>query len=256
MGARSGGLSAIPLGALRRITLTELTLSLREPIGFVWGFGLPIVLVVIFGSIPAFSEPINGGVTVFQAYVPVLMVLVLSMLGLVGLPVPLVNHRELGVLRRMATTPVPPAAVLAAQLVLNLALAMITVALILGISIVAFGVPAPGRPVVLLLALLLAGVCLFSLGLCVAAVARTARAAAAIGNGLFFPLAFAGGLWLPQQAMPELMRELTQVLPTGASVRILNAAMAGNLPPVAPVLLVLGYSALFLWAAIRWFRWE
>ncbi len=256
MTALTGQRGSVPRGAFRQLLLTEVRLSLREPIGLVWGVGMPTVLVVIFGVIPAFQETVVDGVTLFEAYVPVLMVVMLSMLGLVGLPLPLVNYRELGVLRRMATTPVPPAWVLAAQLVLNLALALVTLVLILAISVLAFDVSPPGHPVALALTLLLSGVCLFALGLCVSAVARTARAAAAIGNGLFFPLAFAAGLWLPQQAMPDVMRAITQALPTGAAVDALNAAMAGQWPSIGVVLVLVAYAGLFLWVAARLFRWE
>jgi ABC-2 type transport system permease protein len=45
--------------ALRRLTLTELTLFLRERAGVIWGIGLPLALLIIFGNIPGFRKPVS-----------------------------------------------------------------------------------------------------------------------------------------------------------------------------------------------------
>jgi len=68
--------------------------------------------------------PGYGGLILFDAYVPIIMVLGLTMLGLLGLPGPLVSYRELGILRRLSTTPVPPSWLLAAQVVVQLCIAL------------------------------------------------------------------------------------------------------------------------------------
>jgi ABC-2 type transport system permease protein len=71
--------------------------------------GLPVVLMIIFGELPSFHQHISvlGGLPLFDTYVPIIMVLGLTMLTLLGLPGPLVSYRELGILRRLSTTPVP-----------------------------------------------------------------------------------------------------------------------------------------------------
>jgi ABC-2 type transport system permease protein len=248
----------VPPGAFRRVVLTEMRLTLREPIALVWGVGMPVVLVVVFGSIPAFQEPLpgQGGMTLFDAYAPVLVLVVLAMLGLVGLPIPLASYRELGVLRRMSTTPVPPSRLLAAQLVVNLASAGVALVLIASIGASAFGLPLPRHAAGFVLTLILATACLFSIGLCVAALARTGRAAAAIGNALFFPLAFFAGLWFPQQVMPTTLATIARLTPTGAAVDALNATMAGDFPTARSLLLLVGFTTVFGLIAVRAFRWE
>jgi ABC-2 type transport system permease protein len=238
--------------------LTEATLAWREPIGLVWGVGMPVVLVVVFGSIPTFRQPLpgQGGLTLFDAYAPVLVLVVLAMLGLMGLPLPLASYRELGVLRRMSTTPVPPTRLLAAQLLVNLAAAGLALVLIAAVGTAFFDLALPRHLPGFLLATLLAAACMFSLGLCVAAVAPTGRAAAAIGNALFFPLAFFAGLWLPQQVMAATLRTIARFTPTGAAVEALTDTMAGQLPSARPLLVLAGFTAIFCAVAVRTFRWE
>lgn len=244
--------------AFRRLVLTEALLTVREPVGLVWGVGLPVLLVFVFGSIPAFQEPLpgQGGLTLFDAYAPVLMMLVLTMLGLLGLPVPLAAYRELGILRRMSTTPVPPSRLLGAQLAVNLALATVALVLIATIGSIAFDMRLPRHVPGFLLTLALAAACMFALGLTVAALARTGRAAIALGNALFFPLAFFAGLWFPQQVMPATLQAIARATPTGAAVRALDATLAGQFPPALPLLLLAAYAALFTTIAVRTFRWE
>ena len=244
-------------GAFRRLLAVEARLAWREPVALVWGVGLPVVLVLIFGNISAFREvlPGSGGLTVLDAYLPVLVMVVLAMLGLVGLPVPLATYRELGVLRRMSTTPVHPSWVLGAQLVVNLAMAAVAVALVLGMGM-ALGAQLPSQALGFALALVLATATLFTLGLCVAAMARTARAAAALGNALFFPLAFFGGLWLPQPVMPEVLQRISGYTPTGAAVQAMTSTVQGSFPSLASLLVMGGYAVAFAVVAVRTFRWE
>ena len=97
-------------------------------------------------------------------------------------------------LRRLSTTPVPPAWVLAAQAVVQGCVALAGVVTVIVISIVAFGAPEPASlpGLVLSVAVSIAG--LFAIGLLLAAVARTSTAANVIGRVTFFPLMFFAGL--------------------------------------------------------------
>ena len=96
--------------AFGQIVRNEARLVRRQPTNMIGSIGLPVVLMIIFGELPSFREPAAalGGLTGFDTYVPIVMVLGLTMLTLLGLPGPLVSYRELGILRRLSTTPVPP----------------------------------------------------------------------------------------------------------------------------------------------------
>ena len=214
--------------------------------------------VILFGSFPVFHERPAAfeGLSVFDAYVPVLLVFVLAMLALVSLPIPLATYRELGVLRRMSNTPVQPPRLLAAQLVVNLVIALLSFGLITALAAAVFEVRLPRQAVGLPITLVLTAAPLVPLGLCVAAVARTARAAATIGNVLFFVLAFCAGLWLPQQVMPDLLRTFTEATPTGAAVQALNDSMRGQFPSAISLGPLAAYSVVFAAAATRTVRWE
>ncbi len=134
--------------AFGRIVLNEARLAWRRPIGLIGGVGIPVVLLVIFGELPSFHKPAAsfGGLTAFDAYVPILAVFALAMLALLGLPIPLVSYRELGILRRLSTTPVPRSWMLAAQGVVQLCVAVTALLVIFVAGVAAFGAPAPKSP--------------------------------------------------------------------------------------------------------------
>jgi ABC-2 type transport system permease protein len=255
LGASTG---TAPRAAFGQIVRNEVRLALRRPIGLIGGIGLPVALLVIFGQIPAFKQvlPSFGGGSIFDAYVPVLMCFGLALLALVGLPGPLVSYRELGVLRRLSTTPVPRSWLLAAQGVVQLGTAVITVAAVLVISIAAFGVPAPKSPGGLVVSLLVAVAGLFAIGLFIAALARTATAVNVIGRVVFFPLMFFAGLWLPRAEMPRLLLDVSNYTPLGAMVQAVQASMRTGFPPIAPLLVLAAYAVVFGYLARRFFRWE
>ena len=64
-----------PRSVFTKLTLTELKLFLRERVGVFWGVIFPLILLIIFGSIPDNRRPSKslGGMSVIDAYVPILV---------------------------------------------------------------------------------------------------------------------------------------------------------------------------------------
>lgn len=247
-----------PWAAFGQLLLCEARLALRQPVGLVFGVGFPLLLLVIFGSVPKFRERPEqlGGLSVFEVYVPVLVAFTLAALAFWSLPGPLVSYRELGVLRRLSTTPLPRAWVLAAQLVINACIAVCSLLVIMVVSMVAFAVSVPKEPAGFILAFVLAAAAMFAMGLWIAAVARSAGMAGALGSLLFFPLMFFAGLWVPQQMMPSVLQRLGPLTPLGAAVQAIQGAMNGAFPSVQALLVLAAYALVFGVLAARFFRWE
>jgi len=244
--------------AFGKIVLNEARLTWRRPIGLIGGLGIPVVLLVLFGELPTLQQPQAslGGLTLFDIYVPILMVFSLAMLALLGLPIPLASYRELGVLRRLSTTPVAPSWLLAAQGVVQLCVAMTGLLVILVAGMAAFGAPAPKSPGGLGLSVALSAAGLFPIGLVIAAVARTANGASVIGRLVFFPLIFFAGLWLPRELMPGVLQGISNYTPLGAAVEAIQDSILQGFPPIAPLLVLAAYAVAFGFLARRFFRWE
>lgn len=237
---------------------TEARLFRREPGAIFWILLFPALLLVILGSIPSFRTPQAdlGGLRTVDVYVPVAVLLGLIVGGLQSMPQTLTGYRERGILRRMATTPVRPATLLSAQMVVYGGAALASALLALAVGRLAFDVRLPRQPLGYGLALVLAVLVALALGSVVSALSRTTKIAGAIGSAVFFPSMFCAGVWLPVQSMPHLMARIVGCTPFGAAAQALNRAAAGHWPGWSHLGVLAVWILLLTGAAGRWFRWE
>jgi len=244
--------------AFGRIVRNEARLARRQPFPIIGSIALPVILMIVFAEVPSDQKTISvlGGLTLFETYLPIVMALGLTMLTLLGLPGPLVSYREIGVLRRLSTTPVPPSWLLAAQVVVQLGAALAGLLIVNVMSVTAFGAAVPKSVTGLALSCLLAIAGLFALGLLIAAAAPTSGSVNAIGRLALVPLMFFAGLWLPRALMPAILQDISDYSPLGAAVEAIQYSMQTGFPPARPLLVLAAYAVIFGFAARRFFRWE
>ena len=245
-------------GHFSELLKVEGKLALREPTGLAMGIGLPIIFLVIFGLIGiAVPGKVAGtGYTVLDLYVPIIMVIGFITLGVGSLPVTLVRYREMGWLRRVSTTPESPSRLLAAQLVLNLVLALVAVLIVIFGSGLFFGAQLDPSIPFFVLSVVLSVAAIFSLGLIVAALALSSPIASGMSAGLLFLLFFLSGLLIPPAAVGGPLATIMYYSPSGAAVQALLDSIFNAAPPLATILTMVLYTIIFGFVAIRYFRWE
>ena len=247
------------MSAFRALTTTEARVFAREPAGVFWGLVFPAVLLIVLGfAFPGAREPSDdlGGFRLVDLYSPIVLTLGLVTLAFATLPVILATYRERGVLRRISTTPAHPRLMVLAQLTVHLALAVAAAGLALMVALVVFSVPAPGNAVGFVASFLLAAAALLAVGMVVGAMARTAASGQGIGMALYFPSLFFAGVYLPRGAMPEGLRVVSDLTPSGAAVQALTDTWAGRAPTVSSLLVLVAFALGGAWLAAKRFRWE
>lgn len=247
-----------PGSAFVKLVESEARIAWRAPVGLIFGVALPVLLLIVFGGTPSMNHPVValGGLTAFTVFFPILVVFVIAALALFGLPMHLATYRNQGILRRLGTTPVPPAWMLAANVVVNLILAGVALLILVVVGSHAYGLAAPKDPGAFVLVLVLAAAATFAIGLCIAAVSRSAVVAGAIGTVLFYPLMFTAGLYVPQEEMSAGLRSISHLSPLGAAVQGLQGAMQGLGLSVETVVVLLLWAVAFRCLAVRSFRWS
>jgi ABC-2 type transport system permease protein len=254
---KDGSGSTSRRGPFSELLRVEGKLALRAPYGLGLGIIFPTVLLVVFGlignAVP--GNVANTGFTILELYIPIIIVIEFFGVALTALPIPLVRDRESGWLRRVSTTPVGPSRVLAAQLVLNLAFALVGIVIVLLGSAVVFGATL-GVSVYFVFSTILALAEIFSLGLVIAAIAPSQTAQNAISGALFFAMLFLSGLWYPAAEASGPLQTIMYYSPGGAAVNAMLGSVFGTGPPLAALATMVVYAVIFAAVAIRYFRWE
>jgi ABC-2 type transport system permease protein len=232
-------------------------LALREPIGLVAGIGLPVILLVVFGFIgqQAPGNVGDSGLTIIDVWTPTILVLAFIFIAF-SLPNTLVRDREIGWLRRVSTTPLHPSMLLAAQLVIDLALAVAATLIIIVGGALVFGASLHVQLLPFVVSLLLAIAEIFALGLVLVALVPTQSVVSVVGGGVVLVLMFLSGLWVQPAQVGGPLATIMYYSPSGAAARALLDAVFNGSVSYAALLTMAAYTILFGFIAIRYFRWE
>jgi ABC-2 type transport system permease protein len=246
-----------PPAAFGRLLRTEAVLFLRTPAAVVFAALAPVVAYLALACFPGLRhhDPDLGGISWLAAYLPILMGFSLVMSAVNLLPPSMATYREKGILRRFATTPVPPSWLLGAQATI-FAVVGLVVSVLLFVAGLATGVAVPRQFAGFVVSLVLIAAASLGLGVLVTAVARTGKAANALSFVLFFPIMFLAGLWVPRPLMPGWLRTVSDYSPLGAGVRALQDSIAGDWPAWSSLLVLVAWAVVAGGLAVRLFRWE
>ena len=242
------------LRGLLSLTLLEIKIFVREPLGLFGALIVPIVVLLVLGRIGRGSPP-TAFVTVEAPIFATLLILLTAVLSLVTI---IAIYREGGILKRLRATPLRPPTILLAQVLVKLLLTVVT----LGLMVAAGRRYYPALPAVPLAsftaALVVSGVAVLSLGFVIASLVPTARFAQPFGAAILYPLVGVSGLFVPIDALPPALGWLARVSPITYAVSLLRGIWTG-----APWTAHAGdVGALALATVVcvaissRFFRWE
>lgn len=244
------------MSSLMKLVQSEARLFTRDATSLVIGLLLPTVILVGLGAVPALREPSEefDGVRFIDYFAPSVIVMSVAVIGLTSLPAVMAGYREHGILRRMRTTPVHPVKLLAAQLIVNVAASLVSSLLVIVAGRVAYGVPLPEHPLGFAIAFVLGIIAVFALGMLIAAVAPTARAASGIATVVFMSVMFFGGVYLPRFMLPEAVARIGDYVPPG--VQALLDSWNGEAPDAVQLLAMAVVAVVAVATSARIFKWE
>ncbi len=244
---------------LRKLTLVEAKLFLREPAAAFFTLLFPLVMLFIFGSIYG-NEPTDyfDGHGAVDASVPAYIAMIIATVGLLSITINIAVYRENGILRRYRATPMRPQAILSASVLVNFVMTLLGGLLLILAARVVYGLRFEGDAVGVLVAFLLAALSFFALGFVIASVSPTARVAQVLGMVLFYPMLFLSGATIPLQELPEWLRRFSEFLPLTHVVTLLQGLWFGepfgdHLKEVAVLAAVLVVGVV---VTAKTFRWE
>ena len=239
---------------VRAETRAEFLKMLRIPMFTAPTIFFPVVFYVLFGL--TFGAGRSAGPVSLAAYLAatyaVFGVMGASMLGIgVGIAV----ERGQGWLTVKRASPMPPGAYVAAKVATAIAFSAIILLAIFALAAAFGGMRLPAARWAALAGVLLVGAIPFCALGCALGFLSGPNAAPAIGNLVHLPMAFASGLWIPLEALPEAVRGIAPFLPPYHLARIALGAVNGSWSGVAGhALALVAFGAAFALLALAAYR--
>jgi len=176
-----------------------------------------------------------------------------------GLGITLVSRREIGILKRIRATPLPPAVYLTAVLVSITIVFAIQVASLFALGHLLKATPWPSNLLSLALALALGAATFAALGLAITGFIRSIEGSSAVFNVIVLPMAFLTGSFGPTRHYPRALRAIGEVLPLKPLLDLIKGIYLHGQQfwdkPMAIGLLA-GWGLFGMAVALRTFRWE
>ncbi|MGH3133778.1 MAG: ABC transporter permease [Gaiellaceae bacterium] len=225
----------------------------REAAVFIFVF--PLLLYALLGSV--YSDEIDG--------VPSADILLAGLFGygaantaFGGLAIILVGRREAGVLKRLRSTPLPPATYIAAVLLSTLVVFALQAIALLVLGRLVFDARAPANWLGFAGAVVLGVACFAGLGVGAASLIRSAEGVSAVVNVVLLPMAFLSGSFGPTDDYPGVLDAVAQVLPLTYFLDVVNGVYLGGESLFADpkaLGIVTAWGAAGMAVALRRFTW-
>ena len=179
--------------------------------------------------------------------------------GIWGLGFSIVDQRRKKLLKRLVATPMSRAEFLFSYLVSRLVMLTIEVAVLLGSSILLFGVPVRGSILGIAAIIIVSALAFGGLGLLIASRAQTIEGASGMMNLAMLPMWVLSGVFFSSENFPSVVQPFIKALPLTATNDALRASMLRGLPMSAllPQFAILAvWTVLCFGIALKIFRWR
>jgi len=244
---------------ITRLSVFELRLFSRNFINMFFLLVFPALMILVFGGIYG-NEPqeIFGGFGTVDISVPAYAGMIISITGLMSLPLTLCEYREKRILKRYKATPIEPIYVILSQIMVSALMTIVGMIFLIIIAKAVFDLRFEGNIAAVLAVFLYSTLSLYSLGFLLASLAPNMKAATAIANLVYFPMLFLTGATIPMEILPEFMKKIAQVLPVTHIVEAMKTVwFGGSIASAGTNLLVLtGFLVVCSAISLRFFRWE
>lgn len=213
---------------------------------------IPTLLLVLFSSVDIVD---TGAGKAVDFLTPGVLALAVMSTAFTGQAIATGFERRYGVLKRLASSPLPRWGLMAAKTVSVLVTEILQVILLTAIAF-ALGWSPHGDPATVVLLLVLGTAAFSGLGLLMAGTLK-AEATLAAANLVFLLLLVGGGVIVPLDKFPPAVRDGLGLLPVSAlSDGLRDVLQHGAGVPWSDLGILTGWAVVALAAAGRFFRWE
>ena len=176
-----------------------------------------------------------------------------------SLGIEILLERQKGLWKRLRSAPISRLSLLAGKTISMTIVSLMTLLVSFAFAIVVFKVRISGSVIGFLGVSVAASLMAATFGLLVAALGETPQAARGVSTLAVLMMVMLGGAWVPTFVFPAWLQKVTLIVPARLAVDGLDAMTwrgIGLSGAVMPILVLLGFAAVFAAIAISRFRWE
>lgn len=230
----------------------ELTVMARNGEQLLLLVGIPVLLLVFFSQIDILP---TQGLTAVAFLVPGILALAVMSTAMVSLGIATGFERSYGVLKRLGTTPLGTRRLVLAKVVATCIVESAQLALLVVVGIALGWRPVDTNWLAATAAVVLGTTCFAGIGLTLAGRLR-AEVNLAAQNGLYLVLLLLGGIIVPNDELPKVIRSLAEWLPSNALSELLRSAFNGYEIVARSIVVLLVWSVATCATATIYFKWS
>jgi ABC-2 type transport system permease protein len=179
--------------------------------------------------------------------------------AMANLGIEMLLERQRGLWKRLRSAPVSRLTLLAGKIASGSLISLLTLWVSFAFAVIVFRVRIEGSSIGFIGVSIACALMAATFGLLVAAVGRTPASARAVTTLAVLMMVMLGGAWVPTFVFPAWLQQVTKIIPVRWAVDGLDAMTWRGLgigAAVGPVLVLLGFAAIFGVVAAARFRWE
>lgn len=219
--------------------------------------------VALSGEPPRFelvTEPVEDeSLEIIQFVTPGLLGWAVAMSASFGAAATLQGWRQSKLLRRLELAPVSSRTIVGARVAVTIAIALVQMAIFIGLGAVAFGLTLTGSWWMAVPLLVVGTLCFMAIGLLAGALTTTAEGAVNAANFMVLPMAFLSGSFFSLDAAPGWLQTVSLALPLRhLNDGMLDVMVRGQGPGAAlwPMAILAAFAVGVTLVAARLFRWD
>jgi ABC-2 type transport system permease protein len=194
----------------------ELKQFFRDRESAVFNFLLPMILLVIFGSVFSGQDLGGSGITFSQYFVAGMIASGILYTSFQNLAIAIPMEREDGTLKRLQGTPLPPAAFFVGKIGMVFVAYIAQVTILIAVGVLFFGTDIPTTTLAIFTFIWVSvlGLIAFTLlGIAYSVVPKQGRGAAALVTPVVLVLQFTSGVFFVFSDLPQWMQSFASLFP-------------------------------------------
>ncbi|MGN1151483.1 MAG: ABC transporter permease [Lachnospiraceae bacterium] len=236
----------------------EQKLAFRSADMIIFGIAMPVGILALISIVAGGKMAGDTGYTFLDSAFASLIAVGICACAFMGIPLTIADYRDKKILKHFFVTPCSPVWMLGANVLCGAVMAILSAIAVTLVSVVVFGYRMKGSVLLFIIMWFLTLISMLSIGLLMASLCRTVKAANAVTSLVYFPMLFLSGATIPFELFPEGLQKVAAVLPLTQGIKLMKEASMGMQTggAVWRIVLLIGITLVCTAISIKTFRWE